>query len=71
VTEEERQYFGGLLGQVNDNIERVLERMGSLERDFQNTKEFLVGDALISGRQRLDMETRITKLERGLRKDPE
>lgn len=71
MTEEERQYFGGLLGQVNDNIERVLERMGSLERDFQNTKEFLVGDALISGRQRLDMETRITKLERGLRKDPE
>jgi hypothetical protein len=32
----------GLLKQINDGNEQVLNRLGSLERDFTNTKEFLM-----------------------------
>ena len=46
----------------------MLDRVGALERDFQNTKEFLVGDALVSGRRWMDAETRLTKLEEQMRR---
>jgi uncharacterized protein (DUF1778 family) len=69
MDEELRGYLeameGRLTARMNDQHERVLNRLASIERDFQNTKDFLVGDALVSGRRWLDLEARVTKLEDG------
>jgi len=70
MDEETKRYLDTLRGQLdtlraqmNDNFERVLNRLGSIERDFQNAKEFLVGEALVSSRRWLDLEARVAKLE--------
>jgi hypothetical protein len=68
MDEELRNYLDGMMVRINDQFEHVLDRLGSLERDFVNTKEFLVGDALISGRRWFDSENRITKLEEEMRR---
>jgi hypothetical protein len=52
-----------LMARLNNSEERIVNRLASVERDFQNTKEFLVGDALVSGRRWLDLEARVTDLE--------
>ena len=52
-----------LTARLNDNFERILKRLTSLEQDFQNTKGFLVGDALVSSRRWLDLEARVAKPE--------
>lgn len=69
MDEELQRYLEGmeerLMARMNDQIERVLNRIGSLERDFQNSKDFLLGDTLVSGRRWLDLDARVTKLERG------
>lgn len=54
-----------LMARFNNSEERILNRLSSIERDFQNTKNFLVGDALVSGGRWLDLEARVTKLEDG------
>jgi len=68
MTEEERAYFDGLFRQLNDKMERVLNKQSSLETDFQNTKGFLVADALVSSRRWLDLEQRVATVEEELRK---
>ena len=40
-----------LTARMDDDSERALNRLTSLEQDFQNTKGFLVGDALVSSRR--------------------
>jgi hypothetical protein len=71
MDEELRRYLEAmesrLMARMNDNQERVIERLANLERDFTNSKGFLIEDALILGRRWADLEARITKLER---KDP-
>ena len=70
MDEETKRYLDALRGQMddmrgqmNDSFERVLNRLGSIERHFQNAKEFLVGEALVASRRWLDLEARVTKLE--------
>jgi hypothetical protein len=63
----EDEEFRRFVAQINDKLERILNRMTSLEGDFQNTKGFLVNDAAIGGRRWLDLEDRVTKLEDELR----
>ena len=69
MDEEMRRYLeameGCLMMRLNNSEERILNRLDALERDFTNTKGFLVGDSLTSGRRWLDLEARVTKLERG------
>ena len=50
--------------EFNDAQERLLNRLAALEQDFQNTKGFLIGDALVSGRRWLDLDERVSRLER-------
>jgi len=68
MDEELRKYLeameGRLTARMNDQHESVLNRLTSLEGDFQNTKGFLVEDAIISGRRWMDHETRLGRLER-------
>lgn len=69
MDEEMRRYLeameGRLMMRLNNSEERILNRLDALERDFTNTKGFLVGDSLTSGRRWLDLEARVSKLERG------
>lgn len=71
MDEELRGYLeameGRLTARLNDQHELVLNRLNSLESDFQNTKGFLIEDAIISGRRWMDQETRLGRLERGSR----
>jgi hypothetical protein len=53
-----------LMQQINDGNELIINRLSSLEKDFANTKYFLVGDALVASRRWLDLEARVSKLER-------
>ena len=69
MDEELRSYLDAmesrLMARLNNSEERILNRLASVERDFSNTKDFLVSDALVSGRRWLDLEARVTKLEDG------
>ncbi|HME26393.1 MAG TPA: hypothetical protein VKI44_34560 [Acetobacteraceae bacterium] len=53
-----------LMQQINDGHERILDRFSTLEKDFMNTKDFIVGDSLVASRRWLDLEARVSKLER-------
>jgi hypothetical protein len=60
MDEELRAYLDSMTARMNDQHERLLNRLTGIERDF-----LLVGDALVSGRRWLDLEARVTKLEDG------
>ena len=64
MDDELRAYLDAMRSEFNDAQERLLNRLASLEQDFQNTKGFLVGDAIVSGRRWLDIEERVNRLER-------
>lgn len=68
MDEELKQYLdemqARLMQQINDGNELVINRLSSLEKDFTNTKDFLVGDALVASRRWVDLEARVSKLER-------
>jgi hypothetical protein len=53
-----------LMALMNNQHERLLNDLSGLRGDFQNTKGFLLNDAATRGRQWLDLEDRVTKLER-------
>jgi len=53
-----------LVGRINDVGEHLLDKMTALERNFQRTKEFLLEDSVAAGRRLLDMDQRVTRLER-------
>ena len=53
-----------LMQQINDGHESILDRFSTLEKDFMNTKDFIVGDSLVASRRWLDLEARVSKLER-------
>lgn len=60
--------FRRFMAQVNTKLEQILNRLAGLEQDFQNTKGFLIGDAVVSSRRWLDLDERVSRLERD-RKD--
>lgn len=64
MDEETRQAFAKLMQIMNDQHERVLESVSSLGRDFQNTKGFLIDDALTLGRRMSTIEKRLDDLEK-------
>ena len=65
MDEELRAYLHAMRREINDGQERLLNRLGALEQDFINTKGFLVGDAIVSGRRWMDLDERVGRLERG------
>lgn len=58
-----------LRGEFNDAQERILNRVTSLEQDFQNVRGFLLNDAAVSGRRWFDLEERVARLERDRKTD--
>ena len=64
MDDELRAYLDAMRSEFNDAQERLLNRLASLQQDFQNTKGFLVGDAIVSGRRWLDLDERVNRLER-------
>lgn len=67
MDEELRAYLDTMRREFNDGQERLLNRLASLEADFQNTRGFLLNDAVVAGRRWLDLDERVTRLERGQR----
>ena len=69
MDDELRAYLDAMRSEFNNAQERLLNRLASLEQDFQNTKGFLVGDAIVSGRRWLDLDERVNRLERDRKAD--
>lgn len=65
MDEELRRYLDAMLRKITDGQKIILKRLTSLERDFQNTKGFLLNDAVVAGRRLFDLQARVTRLERG------
>ena len=65
MDEELRAYLDSMTARMNDQHERLLNRLTGIERRFLNVKDFMVGDALVLARRTLDLEARVTKLEDG------
>jgi hypothetical protein len=64
MDDETRAAFAALMGPMNTQHERLIERINSLARDFQNTKRFLIDDALTIGRRVSNVENRLDDLDR-------
>jgi hypothetical protein len=64
MDDELKRYLDAMIQQINNGHERILDRLSTLEKDFMNTKDFLVGDSLVASRRWLDREARVSKLER-------
>jgi hypothetical protein len=56
--------FDALMTRMNDQFERVLDRLSDNTHDLQNTKGFLLEDAIILGRRMHAVEQRLDDLER-------
>jgi len=66
MDEETKTYLDKMTGQMNNGFERLLDHMSTLRADFQNTKSFLLEDAIVLGRRSLTIEERLATLERKL-----
>jgi hypothetical protein len=53
-----------LVGRINNQHERLLEAIKALSKDFQNTKGFLIEDAIVLGRRTTNVEDRLDKLDK-------
>jgi hypothetical protein len=65
MDDETRAAFEALMARMNDQHERLINMITSLQTDFSNTKGFLIGDALVIGRRMRSVEDRLDDLERG------
>jgi len=54
---------GRLIKLINDQHERLIDKVGTLSRDFQNTKGFLIEDAIVLGRRMTNIENRLDDLK--------
>lgn len=63
MDDDTRKAFADLMALMNNQHERLIERINSLARDFENTKGFLIGDALVIGRRVSGVEKRLDDLE--------
>jgi hypothetical protein len=70
MDEELRTYLDVMRKEFNDAQGQFLNRLTSLQQDFQNTKGFLIGDSIVAGRRWLDLDERTTRLERGQKRSP-
>ena len=68
MDEELKQHLDAMerriMQRLNDQHERLLDHVVALRRDFDNTKGFLIEDALVTGRRMSAVETRLDRLER-------
>jgi hypothetical protein len=64
MDDETKAAFTEMMARMNDGFERVLNEINTLKADFQNTKGFLLEDAIIMGRRSLSIEDRLAQLER-------
>lgn len=53
-----------LMARINNQFERLLNEVTALRADFQHTKGFLLEDAIVMGRRALNIEDRLTQLEK-------
>ncbi len=65
MDDETREAFATMMARMNDQHERLIERINSLAHDFQNTKGFLIKDSLVLGQRTTIVEDRLDDLERG------
>jgi hypothetical protein len=56
--------FDALMTRMNDQFERVVDTMGSLNADLRNTKAFLIEDAIVLGRRVSSIENRLDRMEK-------
>lgn len=61
---ELRAYLDEVRQTFNDGQERPLNRIALLEVAFQNTKSFLINDAIVGGRRWINLDKRVACLER-------
>ena len=64
MDDETRAAFAALMARMNGQHERLLDAMTQMQRDFQNTKGFLIEDALVIGQRTYSVEKRLDRLER-------
>lgn len=64
MDEETRQAFAAVMKLMNDQHERLIEKMTLLTMDFHNTKGFLIEDALGLSRRMASLEERVEALEK-------
>lgn len=55
-----------MMVRINDGFERVLDKLTTMAADHQNTKSFLLDDAVVLGRRISSVEHRLDDLERKL-----
>ncbi len=55
-----------LMERLNTQSERLLNRVEGLERSFESARGFLLEDAVSAGRRWLDLEARVSEIERRL-----
>lgn len=53
-----------LVGQINTKLDEILNKLSALRTDADNTKTFLIEDALTLGRRMTSLEGRIEALEK-------
>jgi len=71
MEDELKAYLDEMRREINDGQERRLNRLASLEQVLMNTKGFLVGDAIISGRRWLDVDECAGRVEPDQRSGPQ
>ena len=64
MDDETKAAFEALMTRMNDQFERVIDRINLLGADFRNTKAFLIEDAIGMERRMFNLEDRLDKLER-------
>ena len=64
MDDETRAAFAALMTRMNDQFEKVIDRINLLGADFRNTKAFLIEDAIGMERRMFSLEDRITRLEK-------
>ncbi len=64
VDDETEAYLDAMMARINNQSERILDEIGTLKSDFQNTKGFLLEDAIVLGRRTITLEERLSRLER-------
>lgn len=64
MDEELRAYLDALIGRMNTKLDEILNKLSALRADADNTKTFLIEDALTLGRRMTSLEERIEALEK-------
>ncbi len=64
MDDETEAYLDAMMARINNQSERILDEIGTLKSDFQNTKGFLLEDAIVLGRRTITLEERLSRLER-------